>query len=176
MKTVDSLPEKIIEQGNRYMYFHPRAILIYMLPIFAFYLAPYSVNENETGVINRIINALIAFNKPLLIILCVYAFLIFFSKLSKMLWKFDKPQWFKYYLSLIFAVSVAVFCKHFNFNYWLLNDYGYLTDSNITSWVALSAFIPMLAAHLDSFRSVELAFYKSKGFNYTGRISRRFHI
>ncbi len=175
MKTVDSLPGEIIKQADQYMYYHPKAISIYILPIFMFYLAPHSIVEDNIGVMDKVINALIAFDKPLLIVMLIYTFLILFSKLSRMLWEYNKPQWFKYYLSLIFAVFVTIFCKNFDFNHWLLYDYGYLTDVNFTPWVALSSFIPMLAAHLDSFKSVELAFYKSKGFNYTGRLSSRFH-
>lgn len=174
MKTVDSLPSSLIQEADSYMRFHPRAILLYILPIIFFYLAPQNAYEKDERLIGRVVHSLMELNKPLLTLLSVYLFLIFFSKLSRILWKFDKAQWFKYYISLAVAVCVSIFCKHFDFNHWLLHEYGYLTDMVITPWVALAGFIPMIAAHLDSFRSVELAFYKSKGFNYTGRLPRRF--
>ncbi|MDN3651265.1 hypothetical protein QWY77_00510 [Thalassotalea ponticola] len=176
MKVVESLPEDIIQQANAYMAFHPRAIFLYLAPIFMFYLGTDVSDITNNNLIAILRSAILEMEAPILGVLAIYLFIILFSKLSRILWKFNKPQWFKYYLSLTFAIGVAIFSKHFNFNHWLLHDYGYLTDANIGPFVALSGFIPMIAAHLDSFKAVELAFYKSKGYDYRGRLIHSLNI
>ncbi|MEC4091703.1 hypothetical protein [Pseudoalteromonas rubra] len=153
MKIVTSLPYDVIFQGESFVDRYKINMLGCVAPAFSFFLLPEELDF------------LVVF-----LLSVFYFYVIFLSGLSRILWKFDKPLWCQLFLSLLFGLAAVVFFRFFDIQHWLIHDVGYFPDGEVKHYYATVFFAPLLAAYLDSFKKVELAFYKSKGFDYRGMI------
>ncbi len=98
----------------------------------------------------------------------LYAYVFFFSSISKLLWRFDRVLWCQLFISLAIGLGAIVFLRLFDLTHWLIHSVGFVPDGEVKHIFAIIAFTPLVAAYVDSFKKVELAFYKSKGYNYIG--------
>jgi len=101
-------------------------------------------------------------------VVAFYLYVICLSPLSYIFWKYSRLLWLQLYLSLIFGVGMAILCKFVDINTWLLTEYQYLADGDVSPYWAGASFIFLVAAFWGSFEEAELAFYRSKGFEYKG--------
>ena len=151
METVTSLPPKVVADAELFMLRYKRFLHRCIPPIFVFFLMPEELDVYS-------VLGLCAF----------YLYVIFLSPLSYIFWKNSKVLWFQLYLSLIFGVMTTVTCKFVNINSWLFNEFQYMADGNVAPYWAGASFIFLVAAFWGSFEEAELAFYRSKGYEYKG--------
>ncbi|ALT00052.1 hypothetical protein AT746_18435 [Lacimicrobium alkaliphilum] len=105
--------------------------------------------------------------------LALFAYLLYvliFSRLSVTLWVFDRIQWYKHYLSLLFGYSVSILLMFIDINAWLIHDVGYIPEGDAAPYFGVLAFLPFAAAYFDSEATIENAFYKSKGYFFDSKL------
>ncbi|QSX39453.1 hypothetical protein [Shewanella cyperi] len=151
MKTVTSLPDDVIYEGTIFVGTYKRKMLGLASPAFAYFLTPVELNIEAV------------------IFVCLfYLYVLLLSKVSKILWRFDRLTWTKLFGSLIFGLLAVTFLRFFDINHWLIHEVGYIPDGEVKQYFAAISFVPLVAAYFDSFKNVELAFYRSKGYDYRG--------
>ena len=157
MKTVTSLPDDVISEGTFFVETYKRKMLGFMAPAFAYFLIPKDLNV-----------------EVVLFVGIFYIYVLFLSKISRILWQFDRLTWVKLFGSLIFGLLAVTFFRFFDINHWLIHDVGYIPEGEVKQYIAAIFFVPFVAAYFDSFKKVELAFYRSKGYEYQGWIGGSF--
>lgn len=149
LKEVTSLPKAIIRDGEFFVYRYKRTMLFYATP------AAFLMSEN-TNILGMALVGLF------------YCYVFFLGKISRILWRNDKALWFQLFISLFFGLVALMALRFFDITRWLIHEVGYIPDGDIKPFIAIAAFLPLLAAYLDSFKKVEAAYYKSKGYKYSG--------
>jgi hypothetical protein len=157
MKTVTSLPDDVISDGTFFVEKYRRTMLGCAVPAFSYFLVPLQLNYLAVS-----------------LVALFYIYIVFISRISRILWKFGRRTWFKLFGSLVFGLCAVTFFRLFDINRWLIHEVGYIPDGEVKQYFAAIFFVPLIAAYLDSFKSVELAFYKSKGYNYQGWLGGNF--
>lgn len=153
MKYVNSLPEDVTEEGIFFVEKYKRTMLGFIAPAFSYFLVPTVLQYELVALVTLF-----------------YLYVVFISKTSRILWQFAKSTWFKVFGSLIFGLVAVVFFRFFDINHWLIHEVGYIPDGEVKQYFAAVFFVPLVAAYFDSFKKVELAYYKSKGYDYKGRV------
>lgn len=159
MKTVTSLPDDVINEGTCFVETYKRKMLGFIAPAFLYFLMPLYLNFE------------------MVVFVCIfYVYVLFFSKLSRVLWKFGRLTWFKLFGSLLFGLAAVTFFRFFDIGHWLIHEVGYIPEGEVRQYCAAVFFVPFVAAYFDSFKNVELAFYRSKGFDYQGWLGGYFGV
>lgn len=151
MKTVTSLPTEVIADGEIFVLKYKRVMLAYAAPAFTYFLTPEALSI-----------------QALVLLTLFYVYVVCLSKLARILWSYERLVWCQLFLSLIFGLLATVFFRYFDLTHWLIHEFGYFPDDGVKQFYVAAAFIPFVAAYFGSFKKVELAFYKSKGFDYKG--------
>ncbi len=157
MKTVTSLPDDVINEGSFFVETYKRKMLGFMAPAFAYFLIPKDLNI-----------------EAVLFVVIFYFYVLFLSNVSRVLWQFARLTWAKLFGSLIFGLLAVTFFRFFDINHWLIHEVGYIPEGEVKQYFAAIFFVPFVAAYFDSFKNVELAFYRSKGYEYQGWLSGNF--
>ena len=158
MKTVTSLPNEVVVGGLQFVDSFKVHMLSCTVPAFSYFLIPDIVNFVSVIVVGLF-----------------YLSILFISKYSRILWQFGRATWFKLYGSLLFGLSAVVFFRFFDINTWLIHEVGYIPEGEVKHYFAAVFFVPLVAAYFDSFKEVELSFYRSKGYDYRGWITNSFN-
>ncbi|MBT1065491.1 hypothetical protein KJY73_18030 [Bowmanella sp. Y26] len=153
MKSVNSLPDDVTNEGIFFVEKYKRTMLGFIAPAFSYFLVPTALHY-----------------ELVVLVTLFYLYVVFISKTSRILWQFARSTWFKVFGSLIFGLVAVVFFRFFDINHWLIHEVGYIPDGEVKQYFAAVFFVPLVAAYFDSFKKVELAYYKSKGYDYKGRV------
>ncbi|GGP60444.1 hypothetical protein [Shewanella saliphila] len=151
IKQVSSLPSDIIVNAEQFVIVYKKRMFWYVIPAFSYFLMPESLDILAVMLLGGL-----------------YAYVFFFSSISKLLWHFDRVLWCQLFISLAIGLGAIVFLRLFDLTHWLIHSVGFVPDGEVKHIFAIIAFTPLVAAYVDSFKKVELAFYKSKGYNYIG--------
>ncbi len=151
MKRVSSLPNDIIVKAEQFVIVYKKRMIWYVIPAFSYFLMPETLDILAVMLLGGF-----------------YAYVFFLSSISRLLWRFDRCLWCQLFISLALGLFAIIFLRMFDLTHWLIHSVGFVPDGEVKHIFAIIAFTPLVAAYVDSFKKVELAFYKSKGYSYIG--------
>lgn len=153
LTVVNELPEEVSAKGQFFASRGQLGLLLNGAVAIVFIFSPEEIDIGAT-----------------LVLFAYLLYVLIFSRLSVTLWVFDRVQWYKHYLSLLFGYSVSVLLMFTDINAWLIHDVGYIPEGDTTPYFKVLAFLPFAAAFFESEVALENAFYKSEGYFFDSKL------